>query len=93
MRACNQLQSPFQRNWINWYPKTNVLCEPQLSKRNLYPTISQKEFHEKDTKLRMDVLAYANGKNSIFDIAIKLNKKLKAINEEIKLLKKANLIS
>ena len=72
---------------------SKIVCEPNLGKRNLYPTISQKEFHEKDTKLRMDVLAYANGQNSIFDIAIKLNKKLKAINEEIKLLKKANLIS
>ena len=73
-------------------PKNLTKCEPQLSKRNLYPTISKKGSMEKEFKLRMNILAFSDGKNSIFDIAIKLNIPLKLVNKEVNLLKNAGLL-
>ena len=47
---------------------------------------------EKEFKLRMNILAFSDGKNSIFDIAIKLNIPLKLVNKEVNLLKNAGLL-
>lgn len=47
----------------------NVLCEPQLGKRGLYPTLSTKASHQA-TRAMMDLLAYADGTMSLLDIAI-----------------------
>ena len=68
-----------------------VLCEPQLGKRGLYPNVS---FYTGDrpVKLRMNILAYCDGKYSIFDISEKLNINLDTILEEITLLKKEAII-
>ena len=34
----------FEKNYYwNSFPKSNILCEPNLGKRNLYPTVSQKK--------------------------------------------------
>ena len=43
--------------------RINVLCEPQLGKRGLYPTISQKGGYDA-VKAMMDFIAYADGKRS-----------------------------
>ena len=49
--------------------------EPQLSKYNLYLTISQKgiknkgNFSKQEFIDRCNVLAYADGKNNLFDIS------------------------
>jgi aminopeptidase-like protein len=48
--------------------KLLILGEPQLGKRNLYPTISMVGSKFK-TKAMMNVLAYSDGKNSVLDIA------------------------
>jgi aminopeptidase-like protein len=48
--------------------KTKVLCEPQLGKRGLYPTLSTKE-SEKQVIDMMNLIAYADGKNDLIDIA------------------------
>ena len=45
-----------------------MLGEPQLGKRNLYPTISQKGAHNSVMTMR-DFIAYADGRNDLFDIA------------------------
>jgi len=45
---------------IGLYPKVRVLGEPQLGKRDLYPTTSQKGSHS-DIRTRMNVLAYSDG--------------------------------
>lgn len=52
----------------NKYYKVNVLCEPQLGKRGLYPTVSKKGIYD-DVQIMMDFLAYADGNNDIFDIS------------------------
>lgn len=67
------------------YPKTAVLGEPQLGKRNLYPTVSQKG-STTDIRIRMDLLAYSNGKMSVFDIAMKINQPLRKVLREIRIL-------
>ena len=53
---------------LNEKYRINVLGEPQLGKRNLYPTISQKGAHNSVMTMR-DFIAYADGRNDLFDIA------------------------
>ena len=48
--------------------KVAVLCEPQLGKRGLYPTIIQKLSYDDIMEMR-DLIAYADGKNDLFDIS------------------------
>lgn len=45
-----------------------VLGEPQLGKRGLYPTISQKGSYDEVAAL-VDFIAYADGRNDLFDIS------------------------
>jgi aminopeptidase-like protein len=52
----------------NKYPKINVLCEPQLSKRGLYPTLSTKSSNN-DVRLMMDIITWSDGSKSILEIA------------------------
>lgn len=52
----------------NCKPRTTVLGEPQLGKRGLYPTISQKGSYDEITAM-MDLITYADGKNDIFEIS------------------------
>jgi aminopeptidase-like protein len=51
-----------------FYPKINVLCEPQLGKRGLYPSVSTKE-SGKSVRNMMNFISYCDGKNSILDIS------------------------
>ena len=53
---------------MNNYYKVNVLCEPQLGKRGLYPTISTKTSGAVVATM-MNFLAYADGSNDLIDIA------------------------
>jgi len=56
-------------------PINNILCEPQMNKRGLYPTLSIKN-KINTTKNYMDFLQYADGKNDLNEISkiLKLNK-------------------
>lgn len=74
------------------YPKAKNKCEPFLTKKNMYPTISKKNNIEKHLKNILDILAYSNGKRSIFEISIILNLKLKTSLDIIKELKTYKLI-
>ena len=61
---------------FNCYPKTLHLCEPQLSKRNLYPSISnlsKKENFTYDLRLMKDLISLSDGKGSLIEIAEKCN--------------------
>ena len=73
-------------------PKNNILCEPQMSKRGLYPSLSTIN-ETKITKHYMSFLQYADGKNDLDEISkiLKLSK-----NNVFKIylrLKKFHLIS
>lgn len=74
------------------YPRCTVLGEPQLGKRGLYPTISQKGTHSA-INARMDFLTYADGRNSLFDIAKIIRVPLKTVLEEVTLLADHGLVS
>ena len=52
----------------NCYPKMEVLCEPQLSKRDLYPTLSTKTSYAAVSEL-MDLITWSDGKRSLLEIA------------------------
>jgi len=76
---------------IMLFPKINVKCEPQLGRRGLRPDVSQKGFHG-DISIRSDFIAYADGVNSIFDISNKINKNVKYLIEEVRILDKHGLL-
>jgi len=48
--------------------KMNCLCEPQLGKRGLYPTVSKKGQYDDVYKLT-NIIAYADGSNDLIDIS------------------------
>ncbi len=48
--------------------KVKVLCEPQLGKRGLYPTISKKGSYDAIFTQR-DLIAYSDGRNDLIDIS------------------------
>lgn len=52
----------------NAYPKINILGEPQLGKRGLYPTLSTKSSGT-EVKLMMDLITWSDGTKSILEIA------------------------
>lgn len=56
----------------NCYPKVTVYCEPQMGKRDLYPTLSQKGGYQ-DVRNMMDMLTYSDGRNDLVDIGNYLN--------------------
>ncbi len=72
-------------------PKNNILCEPQMGKRGLYPSLSGKN---KKTKIinYMSFLQYADGKNDLDVIKEKLGISKLELNKIFKILKKNKLI-
>lgn len=71
--------------------KVTALCEPQLGKRGLYPTISQKDSYDEVVAMT-DFIAYADGKNDLFDISDIINVRVKALLPIVEKLEKAGLI-
>ena len=74
------------------YPKTKTLAEPNLGKRGLYSTISKKGLHDEARKLRLNLIAYSDGKTNIFKISKLLNISLDRLNQEYKILKSKNVL-
>ncbi len=52
----------------NVFLKSTVLCEPQLGKRGLYPTLSTKESAQK-VRAMMNLVSYCDGEHDLLDIA------------------------
>ncbi len=74
------------------FPKAKTKCEPFLTKRNLYPTLSKKKNIDNGLKNLLDIIAYSNGKRSVFQISNILNLELKTCLEILKKLKNHSLI-
>lgn len=53
----------------NCYLKTKVLCEPQLGKRGLYPTLSNKKSSGALVKRMMNIITYCDGTLTLLEIA------------------------
>ena len=72
------------------YINTNM-CEPFLSKYNLYPTISDKKSFQ-NTKLIKNILTYCDGKNDVSAISKLIKENEKKVNKVLKILIKKKLI-
>ena len=73
------------------YPKCKIMCEPQMGKRGLYPTLSAKN-QEKLTMSYMDFLQYADGTNSLEKISNLIKLELNSVKKINSILFKNNLI-
>ena len=73
-------------------PKVNTLCEPQMSKRNLYPSLSSLNTMG-STKNFMNFLQYSDGNHNLMEISKLIECNLKTTKKIFKILKKHNLIS
>ena len=62
----------------NYIYEIQCLCEPQLGKRGLYPTISQKGSYD-DIKSMMNFIAYADGSNDLVDISNRIHTPVKQL--------------
>ena len=78
---------------LGLYPKTKILCEPNMGKRGLYPLISKKNTHDEELKLRMNLIAYSDGVRNIFDISNLLKQPLSLVIKEYRKLKDHKNIS
>ena len=76
---------------MNQCYQIQVLCEPQLGKRGLYPTTSQKGSYDKVTAM-VDFIAYADGKTDLIDISNKIGIPVSELIAVVKQLNNANLI-
>jgi aminopeptidase-like protein len=76
---------------IGCISKNYFKCEPNLGKRNLYPLTSKKDSYE-HIKLRMNLFAYSDGKDNIFNISKKIGVPLRQVLNEYKLLLKKKLL-
>ena len=57
----------------NLVPKTTVLCEPQMGRRGLRPTLSTKESFSSIHRDLMNLWVYSDGTRSLIDIAELIN--------------------
>lgn len=77
------------------FPRSKVLCEPQMGKRNLYPKISGQVSIGKAHKISkqyMDFLQFSDGKNNLKKISILTKIPYLRVKIIFKILKKFKLI-
>ena len=55
----------------NEFLKVNVLCEPRLGKRGLYPNLSIKE-SSKEVRVMLNLISWCDGEHSLINIADKI---------------------
>ena len=67
------------------------MCEPQMGKRGLYPTLSTKN-ENKLTQSYMDFLQYADGTNSLEKISSLIKLDFKSVKKIYSILFKNNLV-
>lgn len=89
--ALEVLKRTIQAIEYNRYYKATMLCEPQLGRRGLYPTVSQKETYS-DVRVLQNFLAYADGKKDLIEISIILKVSLEILEEIVERLMKEQLI-
>ena len=78
----------FENNKI---PISNQICEPMFSKKGIYPTISLGRASNYVKNLR-NIIAYADGKTFLFEIAKKINLDFNIVKKKTLFLKKKKLI-
>ena len=73
------------------YPRSKILCEPFMSKRGMYPTISKKDNIYLSKNL-LNFLQYSDGKNDLFSISKLIKLSFNETKNCSKILKKYRLI-
>ena len=76
----------------NYYPLISTYGEPQLSKKDLYPKTSIKSSQDK-ARLILDLLTWADGTNSVLDIAEITETYMMDIFPYLKILESKNLVT
>lgn len=78
----------------NEYYKVKTICEPQLSKRNLYPKLSKwpSPNYKEIVGNLTSILSLADGKNDLIDISNKIDVSYKTTLNIINSLKNKNLV-
>ena len=66
--AYDAYMAMFETIEYNAFYRIKCLCEPQLGKRGLYPSVSQKGSYDA-VKSMVDFIAYADGKRDLIDIS------------------------
>lgn len=74
------------------YMSSNPFCEPQLSKRGLYPVTAGSKERDIEIRRRLWVLNYSDGAHSLIDIADMMDDSILAIIETSKVLVGAGLL-
>jgi aminopeptidase-like protein len=74
------------------FPVTKIICEPKLSKRNLYPYINRNGNKNLGNDI-LNFLTYADGQNSLIDIFENIKVKKKKFNKILNILLKKKLIN
>ena len=75
-------------------PLNQITCEPFLTKRDLYKYVSIKNnYYNSISDHYLDIFAYCNGENDVFDIAKILNVNVETVIKTIDFLKGYDLIS
>jgi aminopeptidase-like protein len=87
----NALRCALEALEQNFYPIATVLCEPQLGKRGLYPTLSTKGSGEQ-VKLMMNLLTWSDGTKSLLEIAENSECPIWELYPVVELLYKHNLL-
>lgn len=72
-------------------PVCKIMAEPMMSKRGLRPTIGKRD-SAKSTKIFMDFLIFADGKNNLKEISKLINCDLEEAEKILDILKKHDLI-
>lgn len=75
----------------NYKYKIKCLCEPQLGKRGLYPTVSKKNIYDEVRKMT-NFIAYADGNNDLIEISDRINVSIEELIPIIDRLEKADLL-
>jgi len=79
---------------LNELYKNNILCEPQLGKRNLYSDISIKnESRNIDSRMILNILAYADGSNDVLGISKLINEDFFIVYKNIMTLEKMKVLT
>jgi aminopeptidase-like protein len=77
----------------NHYYRAKILGEPQMSKRNLYPSVSRSGSYDEKTRLLKDVLAYCDGSHDVIALAERLGHPAWDVIEACRQLEGAGLVS
>ena len=78
----------------NYIPKSTFLCEPQMSKRGLYPSLSKfvRSNYNLPTRHLLNFLQYADGTNDLNDISNYTRSSFDRTHKIFKLMLKSKLI-